>query len=52
MAKDPATRPATTTVIEGRGGGWPVDADAIAAVRAGRARIRQTPGDAQTRWAW
>jgi len=31
-------------VIEGAGGRLPIDADAIAAVRAGRARIRQTPG--------
>lgn len=44
MSRDPGYAARNHYVIEGAGGRLPVDADAIAAVRAGRARIRQTPG--------
>jgi murein L,D-transpeptidase YcbB/YkuD len=44
MAKDPGYAERNHYVIEGAGGRLPVDAESIAAVRAGRARIRQTPG--------
>jgi murein L,D-transpeptidase YcbB/YkuD len=44
MAKDPGYAARNHYVIEGAGGRLPVDAESIAAVRAGRARIRQTPG--------
>jgi murein L,D-transpeptidase YcbB/YkuD len=44
MAKDAGYAARNHYVIEGTGGRLPVDAESIAAVRAGRARIRQTPG--------
>jgi len=44
LAKDPDYAARNHYVIEGSGGRLPVDADSLAAVRAGRARIRQTPG--------
>ncbi len=44
LAKDPGYAARNHYVIEGSGGRLPVDADSLAAVRAGRARIRQTPG--------
>ncbi len=44
MSKDPGYAERNHYVIEGAGGTLPVDAESLAAVRAGRARIRQTPG--------
>lgn len=44
MAKDPSYAAKHNYVIEGSSGRMPVDAESIAAVRAGKARIRQKPG--------
>jgi len=44
MAKDPGYAARNNYVIEGPSGRMPVDDESIAAVRAGKARIRQKPG--------
>ncbi|MCU0224697.1 MAG: L,D-transpeptidase family protein [Acidobacteria bacterium] len=44
MSRDPGYAERNHYVIEGAGGRLPVDASSIAAVRAGQARVRQTPG--------